>query len=706
MNFINTGNPAPAPRGAFTALALARFPMRCCAVFCLFLASWLCVGADSESISTHPFNVRDLVAMDRLSDPRVSPDGRRVVFTVSSLDLEANRRRIDLWLVNSDGSGLLRLTTHEASDSSPRWSPQGDFIYFLSSRSGSQQVWKISIEGGEARQVTRLPLEVGSFVLSRDGSKLAFSLEVFPDAGSIEATKEKLEELENRKATGRIYESLLFRHWDTWSYGRRSHIFVMPVTGGDPKDVMKGMDAHSPSKPFGGDEEYTFTPDGRGIIFTAKNVGRTEAWSTDFNLWLAPVDGSTPPRKLTDNPAWDTAPVFSPNGAILAYLAMKRPGYEADRFRIVLRDWPDGRERVLTEGWDRSPSSITWSPDGREIYVIAHDIGQDTIFAIETATGKVRSILAKGVNRSPQPARDRIIFAQDTLTSPADIYSIKSNGEDLKRLTDFNRERLATVRLGQPEQFSFEGWNQETVYGYLVKPADFDSNQKYPVAFLIHGGPQGSFNNTFHYRWNPQTYAGAGYAVVMVDFHGSTGYGQAFTDSIRGDWGGKPLEDLKLGLAAALERYSFLDGQRVAALGASYGGYMVNWIAGAWPDRFRCLVSHAGNLDERAAYYMTEELWFPEWDHLGTPWENPESYQKHSPQSLVKNWKTPILVIHGANDFRVVEVQGMATFTAAQRLGVPSKLLYFPDENHWILKPHNSILWHDTVLDWLNQWTR
>ena len=318
----------------------------------------------------------------------------------------------------------------------------------------------------------------------------------------------------------------------------------------------------------------------------------------------------------------------------------------------------------------------------------------------------MRTVVEQSTVRSPAVAANRIVFGLEHLRSPVELHSVAPDGTDLSPITSINADRVAAARMGEAEQFTFQGWNDETVYGYIVKPADFDPSQRYPVAFLIHGGPQGSFGNDFHYRWNPQAYAGAGYAVVMVDFHGSIGYGQAFTDSIRGDWGGKPLMDLVDGLDAALERYPWMDGERVAALGASFGGYMVNWIAGKWPNRFRCLVNHDGNLDERMAYYATEELWFPEWDHEGTPWQNPEGYRNHNPVDFVQNWRTPMLVVHGARDFRVVETQGFATFTALQRRGIPSKLLYFPDENHWILKPANSIQWHETVLEWLDQWVR
>jgi len=653
----------------------------------------------------HPFSVHDLLAMQRISDPQVSPDGQWIVFTLWTADLEANRGRTDLWLVGTDGQNLRRLTTHPASDFNPRWSSCGRHIYFLSTRSGSSQVWQINLSGGEAVQITDFPVDVSNLIVSPDGRYLGLTMEVFPDKGCPFDTKRRLDEKAKQKSSGRIYDRLFIRHWDTWKDGRRSHLFAFRVEDKKLFKLMVGMEADTPSKPFGGPEEITFTPDSQGLIFTARNAGREEAWSTNFDLYYVPVDGSKPPRCLTENNlAWDTTPLFSPDGKTLAYLAMKRPGYESDRYRLILRDWASGQEKVLTENWDRSPAEFAWSPDSRLIYAAAPNIGQQSLFAIDVQTGQVKTVIQEGTITSPRPLKDKIILGLDHLKLPLELYSVFPDGKDMKPITQINADQLAIVKMGDYEQFAFKGWNKETVYTYVVKPVDFDPNKKYPVAFLIHGGPQGSFSNHFHYRWNPQVYSGAGYAAVMVDFHGSTGYGQAFTDSIRGDWGGKPLEDLKKGLAAALERYAWMDGNRVAALGASFGGYMINWIAGNWPDRFRCLVNHDGNLDERMAYFDTEELWFPEWDHEGTPWTNPQGYEKHNPINYVKNWKTPMLVIHGALDFRVVDTQGISTFTALQRRGIPSKLLYFPDENHWVLKPQNSILWHETVLSWLDQW--
>jgi dipeptidyl aminopeptidase/acylaminoacyl peptidase len=485
-------------------------------------------------------------------------------------------------------------------------------------------------------------------------------------------------------------------------------VFVVPAGGGDPVDVMRMMDADSPSKPFGGAEEFTFTPDGGSIVFTARDAGREEAWSTNLDLFLSPVDGTAAPQDLTaDNDATDTRPVFSPDGRQLAWLAMSRPGYEADRYRIMVRAWPEGAAREIAPSWDRSAETLVWSKDGKKIFTTANNVGHQSLFAIEVGSGKAATVVREGwVNSIAGFSGNRVVFDLDHLKSPAEIYSASLDGKNVEQLTDINAEEVAVARWGEPEQFSFKGANDDVVYAWIVKPVDFDPAMKYPVAFIVHGGPQGSMGNHFHYRWNPQFYAGAGYGAVFVDFHGSTGYGQAFCDAIRDDWGGKPLEDLQKGLDAALAKYPFLDGDRVVALGASFGGYMINWMAGQMPDRFRAFVCHDGNLDERFAYFDTEELWFPEWDHMGTPWDNPEGYAKHNPIEHVAKWKTPMLVIHGGKDFRVVETQGMATFTALQRRGIPSRFLHFPDENHWVLKPANSIQWHNEVRAWIDRWAK
>jgi len=658
---------------------------------------------------THPFSVHDMLAMERISDPQVSPDGAWVSFTLRTTDLEADRGRTDVWIapVSGDGTGARRLTTDPASDHGARWMPDGASLVFLSTRGGSSQVWRLRLAGGEAEQVTDLPLDVSNLAVFPDGERLLFTLDVYPDSSPAETVER---DAAAAGSAARVFDSLLFRHWDHYEDGKRSHLFVQALAGGPdglpaPVDLMRGLDADCPTQPFGGGEEIAISPDGSEVVFAAKLVGREAAWSTDVDLWSVPADGGAGPSCLTaDNEAWDTAPAFSPDGRWLAYAAMARPGFEADRFRVVLLDRRDGARRVLTEDWDRSVGGVSWSSDGLTLYAAVGDVGQNLVYAIDVASGTPTRLTTSGHATSVAQAAGRLVFLRDSLDAPAELFSAALDGGDVRPLTTVNAARVAAARMGAFEQFQFEGWNGETVHGYVMQPADFEPGRKYPVAFLIHGGPQGSFGNHFHYRWNPQAYAGAGYAAVFIDFHGSTGYGQAFTDSISGDWGGKPFEDLMKGLDHALATYDYLDGQRVAALGASYGGYMINWIAGQ-TDRFRCLVNHDGVFDNRAMYYETEELWFPEWEHGGPAYANPAGYELHNPVDFVENWTTPMLVVHGALDYRVPETQGFGAFTALQRRGVPSKLLFFPDENHWVLKPKNSILWHETVLAWLDRWT-
>ncbi len=669
------------------------------------------LAASVSAAETHPFSVQDMLAMDRISDPRVSPEGTRVAFTVRVTDLAGNRGRNDVWMAATDGSSVRRLTSHEANDTQARWAGDGRSLFFVSTRSGSAQVFRLPADGGEAEQVTRLALDVDAIEAVPGGRLLVLSMPIFPGR-TVEETRAALDEKAKAQSSGMLYDRLFVRHWDTWADGTRNHLFAYDLASGKATDLMPAMDADCPGKPFGDSADYTVSPDGRTVVFSARDVGREEAWSTNFDLFAVPLDASSPPRKLTTSPATDAHPVFSPDGKTLAYLAMSRPGYEADRYRVVLRDWATGRETTYdlradaSAQGDRSPGGLAWTADGRELLMSAEHLGQQPVFAMDVATGRARIVASDGQTSDPQSAGGgRILFGRNSLVGPTELFTVARDGRDLRRVTRLNDDRVAAARFGAPEPFNFIGAGGDTVYGWLVRPVDFDPGRKYPVAFLIHGGPQGSFGNDFHYRWNPQAYAGAGYAAVMVDFHGSTGYGQAFTDAIRGDWGGKPYEDLMKGLDHALGRYSFLDGQRMCALGASYGGYMVNWIAGQ-TDRFRCLVSHDGNIDEATAYLMTEELWFPEWEHGGTLWEDPAGFAKHDPIDHIESWKTPTLVVHGGKDYRVVYTQGLATFTALQRKGIPSKLLFFPDENHWVLKPQNSKLWHETVLGWLDQWLK
>jgi dipeptidyl aminopeptidase/acylaminoacyl peptidase len=664
--------------------------------------------SSAASAQPHPFNVHDLVTMRRLGDLQARADDDRIVFVVRRTDMEAGKGVTDIFLARNDGSELRQLTSHPNGSSHPRWAPDGSAVYFLANRGAGDdactQVYRIAVDGGEATQITDVSLGVTSFAVSPTGTHLAISLDVFPGL-SPQETKDRLDEEKKRKSSGRVYDQLFIRHWDEWKDHRRSHLFVASVDGDEPVALMGDMEADAPSKPFGGAEEYTFTPDGNEVVFSCRDKGREEAWSTHFNLYAVPIDGSAKPRIVVDGKgATVTNPVFSRGGSTLAYLAMTRPGYEADRLRIGLMDWKSGKTRLLTEEWDFSAGAIVWSHDDKEIYTAADCLGHHPLFAIDAATGAARTVVEEGKVTAIALTKDRLVYGWSHHQHPTDLHTISERGGKSTRITGVNDDALSLIQFGESEQFTFKGWNDETVHAWVVKPVDFDPKKKYPVAFLIHGGPQGSFGADFHYRWNPQSYAAAGYAAIMVDFHGSTGYGQDFTDAINNHWGDRPYEDLQKGLAAALEKYAWMDGERVAALGASYGGYMINWIAGNWPDRFKCFVCHDGNIDERMAYYDTEELWFPEWERGGPPWVNPGAYTHHNPVDHIEKWKTPTLVVHSQLDYRVVDTQGISAFTALQRLGVPSKLLYFPDENHWVLKPYNSIQWHDEVLAWLDQW--
>ncbi|OAI42109.1 peptidase S9 [Verrucomicrobia bacterium SCGC AG-212-E04] len=672
------------------------------------------LGAEIKPPATKGLSVRDLVKLERVSDPRVSPDGRFVAYQVRRTDLDANKGINGIWLLDlKTPAAAPRMLSAPASEAnSPRWSNDGKAIYFLSSRSGSTQVWRLALDGGEAQPVTQLPIDVGSFALSPDGRRLAVTLEVFADLGTLAETKKRLDEKAKPKSSGLLFDKLFIRHWDTWANGARSQLFTLPLDSaglatGEPVLVSRGIDGDVPSKPFGDDNEYAFSPDGKTLYFNARIAGRTEAWSTNFDIFSAPADGSAAPRNLTpDNPAWDGYPLASPDGRKLYYLAMKRPGFESDRFGIMELDLASGKRREVAPNWDRSAGAMKISADGRTLYTNCDDLGQNRLFAIDVATGQAKALTDQGYVSGFAVSADGIVYAQTALNSPAQLFRLAAAaGAKPVPLTKHNAETVAGIAWGEFEQFSFRGAKDETVYGYVMKPAGFEPGKKYPVAFLIHGGPQGSFGNEFHYRWNPQIYAGAGYAVVFIDFHGSTGYGQKFTDSVSRDWGGAPLEDLKKGWAYALDKYPFLDGNRAAALGASYGGYMIAWIAGNWPDPWKCLVCHDGVFDSRLGSYSTEELWFDEWEVGGTQWDNPDAYEKFNPLNHVSKWKTPMLVVQGALDYRVGSEQAIGIFTALQRRGIPSEFLYFPDENHWVLKPQNSIQWHDTVLAWLNRWT-
>jgi dipeptidyl aminopeptidase/acylaminoacyl peptidase len=685
------------------------------AAMALALVSGPALAADADSATAHPFSIRDLVMMDRVGDPQLSPDGRYALFTVRATDYAANKGITSIYVMDLNKPPQPVKVVEKGS--SPRWAPDGKSIFYTAPKDGVAQVWHRGFDVDDAKglaltvrtgdAVTTASLDVGSFKLSPDGSKLLLSYEVFTDCADLACTKERLDGREKDKSTGTVYDKLFVRHWDTWADGRRNQLYIADANdASQPLLLSKGIDGDVPSKPYGGEDEFTFSPDGKTVYFDARIAGKTEPWSTNFDVYSVPADGSAAPTNLTaDNLAWDANPVVSPDGKTLFYTAMKDPGSEADRFGIRALDIASGSKHEVDPSWDRSAGTLTVSADGKTLYTTTDDNGQHPLFAIDVATGKATTLVTDGSVSGYSISGNKVLLTRDDLKRPADLYTADVKGKGLKQVSHFNAKRIKGAQTGDFEFFTFKGANGDSVQGYVVKPVGYKKGKTYPVAFVIHGGPQGAMTNSWSYRWNAQTYAGQGFAVVTVNFHGSTGYGQKFTDAISGDWGGKPLEDLKAGWGAALSKYSFLDGDRACALGASYGGYMVYWIAGVWNQPWKCLVDHDGVFDARAMYYDTEELWFEEKENGGTQYDHPENYERFNPINHVKDWRVPMLVIHSGKDFRIPETQGMGAFTALQRRGIPSKLLHFPDENHWVLKPQNSVQWHETVNEWLKEWT-
>ncbi len=663
--------------------------------------------------ATRGLDVRDMIALDRVSAPLLTADGGNVVFAkrVLGSDSKASTGLFIRNLRTRDAAPPKPLTPAGWNVNSAALSADGQTVYFLSAKGGSQQLYAMPLAGGAPRQLTDFAVDVDSYQISPQGDRVAFSAGVFQDCGSdLACTARKLDAHKARKNTGEVFDSLFVRHWDTWNDGRGNTLFVAPLPVAKAAAV-KGASAISatlagdaPSKPFGGNDDFTWAPDGRSVVASIRVAGREEAWSTNFDLYRLDAEGKQAPVNLTAaNPAWDAGPVFSADGNTLYYRAMKRPGFEADRFGVMAMDLASGKTREIAPDWDRSAGEVVLSQDGSSFYTAADDLGEHRLFNIDIATGKATVVAEGGSIGSPVIAGSTLAYTKNSLKSGDQIVVAQADGSSPREITPSASQMLPDVAFGDYEQFQFKGWNNETVHGYVVKPYNYQEGKSYPVAFLIHGGPQGSFGNGWSYRWNPQTYAGQGYAVVMIDFHGSTGYGQAFTDAISQHWGDRPLEDLQKGWAAAQKQYPFLNGDKACALGASYGGFMVNWIAGNWNGPWKCLVNHDGVFDQRMMGYATEELWFTEWEQGGTPFEKPQNYERFNPVNHVADWKKPILIIHGQLDFRIPVEQGLGAFTAAQRQGIESKFLYFPDENHWVLKPQNSVQWHDTVNGWLKQ---
>jgi dipeptidyl aminopeptidase/acylaminoacyl peptidase len=643
-------------------------------------------------------------SMHRLGAPEVSLDGKWAVFTISTTDWAKNKRVNTLYLLDLTRPGATPQPVKGAEKGHDAvFGPDGS-LWFLMAAGDQDQLFRKPLAGAPV-QVSNFKGDIGGFRLAPSGDRIVIWAD--RDLRCADLNCAGLPP-KPKTGTGRTYDQLFVRHWDTWAEpGVKSRLFGFAVSGGKlvggGAPLTGNLVGDTPSKPFGGAEEIAFSPDGRTVYFALREAGRIEALSTNLDIFQVPSDGSAPAVNLTDaNDATDNLPTVSPDGRTLAYFAMARPGYEADRQVLMLRDLATGQTRAVTQNFDRSVDSIEWSRDGRSLLVTAGDTLEEPVFRVDAATGKVTRLTADGhygnVHALPGGA---VLATMNSIAAPDDLFRIDAGGRSAK-LTDVNRELLSQLDPITYQKFSFKGANGDTVWGWTLKPV---MNRTLPIAFLVHGGPQGSFSNSWSYRWNPRVFISPGYAAVSVDFHGSTGYGQAFTDAIHRNWGGWPLEDLQKGLAYAIAHDPQLDAANACALGGSYGGYMMNWIEGMWPDRFRCIVQHDGVFDARAMAYETEELWFDEWEHGGHPYyEAPEEFEKWNPVNHVTAWKTPQLVITSENDFRIPYTQGIAAFTALQRRNVPSRLLIFPDENHWVLKPKNSVQWYDEVFGWMGRY--
>jgi dipeptidyl aminopeptidase/acylaminoacyl peptidase len=666
-----------------------------------------------------PITANDLLSMERLSEPQLSPDGTRAVYTVAVPDLQANRLARNVWLVSLK-TGDARKITATGRDAGAKWSPDGRRLAFISQRDGTSQLYLLDADIATATQaeptrLTKLSGGADNIVWSPDGQTIAFTSEVYPDCRDDRCNAERDEAREKNPVRARIYDALLYRHWTSWSEGKRLHLFVVPAAGGAARDLLPGATYDVPPPQREGPHPIAFAPDNRTICFTAI-TDRVEATSTNGDLFE--IDATTPgamPKRLTTGPGFDGAPAYSPDGRTILFRSQARPGYESDKWRLMLLDRASGRQTSLTDAFDRSAEDLRWSTDGKSIYFNAEDQGEMPVFVMDvdgpsqSKVGKPRAITAGMFDGEFDIAGDALIVARSSVSSPAELFQVNRASGMATPLTRNNGTRLSALDLSKSEPFTFAGAGGTPIHGMLVRPPSFDSSRKYPVVMLLHGGPQTQFGDTWSYRWNAEMFASPGYVVVMINRRGSTGAGQQFVDEITGDWGGKPMEDLMKGLDFVLQKYPFTDSQRVAAAGASYGGYMIDWLASQSKGRFRALVSHAGVYDLASMYGSTEELWFPEHDFGGTPWTNPKAYQQMSPSSYAADfgkYKTPTLVICGEQDYRVPYTQSLELYTALQRQEVPSKLIVFPDEGHWILKPQNSILWHKEVLEWLGQYLR
>ncbi|MGD1092533.1 MAG: S9 family peptidase [Bryobacteraceae bacterium] len=650
-----------------------------------------------------PFNVGTMLKISRISEPVISPDGRTVAFTVQTIDVDKNTKPKQIYTVALSG-GFPRQVTHDGTDNErPRWSPDSRTIYYVSDRDGSSQVWSMSPDGSGARQVTHLSTEANGILVAPDSKKIVFLSNVYPDCGADDGcNKIKIEDEKKSKVKARIYTSLLYRHWNEWQVKRRQHLMVINTDGTDVKDLTPGMHDVPPFT-LAAPDGYAISPDSNEVAFTM-NVDANLAISTNSDIYTVPIGGGEP-KKITTGPGAEDAPLYSPDGSYLAFRSQSRAGYESDRFRLMVFERASGRTTDLSEGLDRWVEGMTWSPDSTRLFFTMEDRGRTGLQMIGVKGGGLRPVISGASSLDDVQFNSdgsTLIYTEQSGSRPTEIYRASSTGGSGVALTHLNDSLLASTTLTPLDDDWVDNADKTRVHYFVVKPPGFTESRKYPVLFLIHGGPQGAWGESWSYRWNPQVFASAGYLVVMPNPRGSTGYGQKFIDDINDDWGGKVYNDI-MAVVDHVALLPYVDPDRMAAAGGSYGGYMIDWMLGH-TTRFKAMVTHDGVFDLRSEAGATEELWFPMWEFRGMPWDNPDMYAKWSPSNYVRDFKTPTLIFHGELDYRVPVEQGLQLFTALQMQKVPSKMVLFPDEGHWVLKPQNSMLWYSQFLEWIGEW--
>jgi len=675
------------------------------------VALLVCHAVIVSAQEKHPFTFEDMMSLKRVGEPVPTPDGKWVLFAAEDVDLKENKKTSHLWIVPAAGSDARRLSQTPNDESRPRISSDGKRLIFISKATDPAQIWIADFDStagkltGESRQLTTLSSGGDGGIWAPDDKNIVFTSSVYPDCPDDACNQQRDEELKKSKVKAKVFTRLFYRHWKDFTEFKRSHLFVVSADGSAPARDLTPGDHDVPPFSLGGADMYDISPNGQEVAYTS-NIDEVEATSTNNEIFLVPIGGGTA-KKISTSPGSDSIPRYSPDGKSIAWRSQARGGYESDRFTLTVYGRASEKSQIATQDFDRSVGSFVWAPDSKTVYFSAEDHGEAPIYRLslgQKQPAEVARLHADDLIFGPEGKF--LYLTRNSIQSPNEIWRLDvAQQSEPTAVTHLNDQALSHIAMQPLEPFAFKGAENAEVQGFLVRPPNFDKQKKYPAKFLIHGGPEGAWGDDWSYRWNPELFAANGYVVVMINPHGSTGYGQKFTEGVVGDWGGKPFADLMKGLDYAEKTYPFIDKDREAALGASYGGYMINWILGH-TTRFKCLVSHDGMFNTESAFGTTEELWFPEWEFRGPPWKSRELYRKWSPHLSAEKFKTPTLVVHGQLDYRLDVSEGFQLFTTLQRRGVQSEMLYFPDEGHWVLKPQNAQLWYKTVNAWVDRWTK